>query len=111
MHYVTGDLLVPDQTQNYECAQQRQSYSFCTLLLPIYKTCKSFVMSTNGFFSYDSVTLLGQYAEKRGTWFVSWAQLRLQLKLCEAQAVILHMMKARTAAAPYTTEAASSQAV
>jgi hypothetical protein len=73
--------------------------------------CKSFVMSTNGFFSYDAVSLLGQYAEKRGTWFISWTQLRLQIKLCEAQAAILHMMKARTAAAPYTTEAASSQAV
>ena len=69
--------------------------------------CRSFVMSTNGFFSHDAQQLLGEYAEGRGRWFVSWVELRLQVKLCEVQAAILHMMVARTAASPYTTEAVS----
>jgi hypothetical protein len=69
--------------------------------------CRSFVMSTNGFFHRDSQQLLFELAKERGPWFTSWVELRLQKVLCEAMGNIYHMMQARKKATPYVTVAAS----
>ena len=72
-------------------------------------SCKAFVMTTNGFFGYDTVALLEQYAKDRGTWFPSWTQLRLQKVMYEAIANILTLTVAKKRAAPFTAEALSQR--
>jgi hypothetical protein len=72
-------------------------------------SCKSFVMTTNGFFGYDTIALLDQYAKDRAPWFVSWTQLRLQKVMYEAMANILTLIVAKKRAAPFTAEALSQQ--
>jgi ribonuclease HI len=70
-------------------------------------SCKAFIMATNGLFANEAHETLELYAKERGRWFVPWVELRLQIKMCEIQASILQLMKARTSGSAFTAEAAS----